>query len=394
MKTPKTPLDSTRDCEIRTFGHTQIDGGRPREHHSTYDVRRTTMPTMPTTALSEAEAEVYDRQIRVWGVETQQRLRQAHVLVVLAATGGDGSASADDRREVTTTSIGTHGLAAETLKNIVLAGVGRVRVRDDGKHASTHTFGNDGNFLNIDATEGTSLALAMVRTLEEMNPFATIEAESEVTMALTDETVEYYTQFDVVVACGFDYVSSVKINAACRAAKCGFFVARASAASSSFFVDLGDTFDYIGTGGSVAKDGEAAAPPPTCTETFCAIDDAAQMSWENFGKRASRLPAAMTVLWEFEKRENRAATDEDFERLRADANARAAAYGKPENFIADDALRVLLQAKMEIPAINAIVGGVLAQEVLKAVSHKGAPCANFFVFDCVSGQGVQQRLSA
>ena len=102
----------------------------------------------------------------------------------------------------------------------------------------------------------------------------------------------------------------------------------------------------------------------------------------------------MTVLWKFEQREKRAASDEDFERLRAEANARAAACGKPENFIADDALRVLLPAKIEIPAVNAIVGGILAQEVLKAVSHKGAPCANFFVFDCVSGQGSIQRLSA
>ena len=351
---------------------------------------------MSITALSEAEAEVYDRQIRVWGVETQQRLRQAHVLVVLArATGGAADA---DRRELTTTTttaaVGTHGLAAETLKNIVLAGIGRVRVRDDGKNASSHTFAQDGNFLNVDASEETSLAKAMVRTLEEMNPFATIEAENEVNMPLPDEEVEYYSQFDVVVACGFDYASSALINAKCRLAKCGFFVARASATSSSFFVDLGDAFEYISTGGSAAKDGEAVAPPQKETETFCAIDEAVTSSWSDIGKRASRLPAAMTVLWEFEQREKRAASDEDFERLRADANARAAACGKPENFIADDALRVLLPAKIEIPAVNAIVGGILAQEVLKAVSHKGAPCANFFVFDCVSGQGSIQRLSA
>jgi len=355
--------------------------------------------TMTTTALSEAEAEVYDRQIRVWGVETQQRLRQAHVLVVLAATGGAADA---DRRELTTATtttttaaIGTHGLAAETLKNIVLAGIGRVRVRDDGKNASSHTFAKDGNFLNVaDASEETSLAKAMVRTLEEMNPFATIEAENEVNMPLTDEEVEYYSQFDVVVACGFDYASSALINAKCRLAKCGFFVARASATSSSFFVDLGDAFEYISTGGSAAKDGEAVAPPQKETETFCAMDEAVTSSWNDIGKRASRLPAAMTVLWKFEQREKRAASDEDFERLRAEANARAAACGKPENFIADDALRALLPAKIEIPAVNAIVGGILAQEVLKAVSHKGAPCANFFVFDCVSGQGSIQRLSA
>ena len=34
------------------------------------------------SALSSTEAELYDRQIRLWGVEAQKRLRSAKVLVV------------------------------------------------------------------------------------------------------------------------------------------------------------------------------------------------------------------------------------------------------------------------------------------------------------------------
>ena len=44
------------------------------------------------------------------------------------------------------------------------------------------------------------------------------------------------------------------------------------------------------------------------------------------------------------------------------------------------------------PAVNAICGGVLANELLKAVSHKGEPVNNFFFFDLSDNAGVVQRL--
>lgn len=40
-----------------------------------------------------------------------------------------------------------------------------------------------------------------------------------------------------------------------------------------------------------------------------------------------------------------------------------------------------------MPAVSAVVGGVLAQEVLKVVSGKGVPNGNFFFFDVQSAVG-------
>jgi ubiquitin-like 1-activating enzyme E1 A len=40
----------------------------------------------PAAELSEQEAAIYDRQLRVWGVETQRRLSGAKVLI--AGCGG------------------------------------------------------------------------------------------------------------------------------------------------------------------------------------------------------------------------------------------------------------------------------------------------------------------
>lgn len=43
------------------------------------------------------------------------------------------------------------------------------------------------------------------------------------------------------------------------------------------------------------------------------------------------------------------------------------------------------------PPVNAVCGGLLANEVLKAVSKKGDPVNNFLFYDLISGAAVQQR---
>jgi ubiquitin-like 1-activating enzyme E1 A len=58
-------------------------------------------------ALTAEEAALYDRQLRLWGVEAQQRLGQAKVLL-----------------------IGFTAVQSEICKNIVLAGVRTVTIND------------------------------------------------------------------------------------------------------------------------------------------------------------------------------------------------------------------------------------------------------------------------
>lgn len=59
------------------------------------------------TELSEEEANLYDRQIRLWGLESQKRLRSTRILVV-----------------------GLNGLGAEVAKSLVLAGVKSITLLD------------------------------------------------------------------------------------------------------------------------------------------------------------------------------------------------------------------------------------------------------------------------
>ena len=58
-------------------------------------------------AITEEEAQLYDRQIRLWGLDAQKRLRASRVLVA-----------------------GMKGLGCEVVKNLVLAGVNSLTMID------------------------------------------------------------------------------------------------------------------------------------------------------------------------------------------------------------------------------------------------------------------------
>jgi ubiquitin-like 1-activating enzyme E1 A len=47
---------------------------------------------------------------------------------------------------------------------------------------------------------------------------------------------------------------------------------------------------------------------------------------------------------------------------------------------------------LEAPPLSAVVGGVLAQEVLKSISGSGAPVHNFFLFDTFTNVGAIQAV--
>jgi len=339
------------------------------------------MTVVRDVALTAQEAAVYDRQIRVWGVETQRALRAARVLV--SCGRGRGGARA-------------RGLCAETLKNVVLAGVGEMTIRDDAEEGSETSFGTDGNFLNHREDEDEdgdgddskmTLVERMRRTLAEMNPFANVRAETTNGRALDEESDEYFGGFDCVVAVGYSRRAAETVNAKCRDAKTRFFAGFCGAFASYFFVDLGDEHAYTAAGAG------AGAGAETFRARFAPMStafgpDGGERDWAAARKKTSKLPFAVRALWDFERAHGRPATEGDVEAVAAALRETATRAGKDAAFVPEDVVRAVAPSSMGMPAIDAVVGGILGQEILKAVSGKGAPCVNFFVFDAASGCGT------
>ena len=338
--------------------------------------------TADADALTELELGVYDRQIRVWGVETQRRLGRARVLACAGAT--------------TTTRASTPvGALAETLKNVALAGVGRAVIRDDADARARASRGEDGNFLNVassrdddDAEDDDSVARAeaMARTLREMNAFGEFEAWTPNGRALADdsEALDGIERFDAVVVAEMGLERAMRVNEACRRRGKPFFAAFSGASAAWFFADLGEgPFEYA--------EGDEVKIAPRGATLRRALDDA-EADFRRVKRRSPRMPLAVRVVAEFERAHGRAPTMEDWDALDALRVELPTRFGASADCVDAESVRALVSGEREFPAINAIVGGVLAQEILKSISHKGAPCVNLFTFDVASGQGATYDL--
>ena len=320
--------------------------------------RRRAMPAPNASAadaLTELELRVYDRQIRVWGVETQRRLGRASVLACAGAT---------TTRATTTTRVGA---LAETLKNVALAGVGRAVIRDDADDVSV------------------SRAEAMATTLREMNAFGEFEASTPNGRALADdaEALDGIEGFDAVVVAEMGLERAMRVNEACRRHGKPFFAAFSGASAAWFFADLGDAFEYA--------EGDEVKIAPRGATLRRALD-AAEADFGRVKRRSPRMPLAVRVVAEFERAHGRAPTMEDWDALDALRVELPTRFGASADCVDAEHVRALVSGEREFPAINAIVGGVLAQEILKSISRKGAPCVNLFTFDVASGQGATYDL--
>jgi hypothetical protein len=98
-------------------------------------------------------------------------------------------------------------------------------------------------------------------------------------------------------------------------------------------------------------------------------------------------------LLEFQSREGRSPQSADEERdvalLNSLRDGVSQKFGLPEEKIPADFMRLLFS---ELSPVAAIVGGVLAQEIIKVISHKEAPHRNFFFYNPTDSSGIVESV--
>lgn len=100
----------------------------------------------PITHLPTAKQKKYDRQLRLWAASGQQALEDAHILLINSGTGVTG---------------------VETLKNLVLPGIGKYTILDS---ALVNEADLGVNFFLDESTLGGFRAEHTCRLLQELNP--------------------------------------------------------------------------------------------------------------------------------------------------------------------------------------------------------------------------------
>uniref|UniRef100_A0A7S3ENL7 THIF-type NAD/FAD binding fold domain-containing protein n=1 Tax=Rhodosorus marinus TaxID=101924 RepID=A0A7S3ENL7_9RHOD len=291
--------------------------------------------------LSVEEAAVYDRQIRLWGADAQQRMSTSRVLVLGRVRSNLGN---------------------ELIKNICLAGVSSIIL------CSVNDVQGQG-FLGDSLDE-------VRNSVQDINRFVKVEIlEGEEAAA---NAVESSTAVCLV---GFDSLPSImSIAKSCRKGGIGLFVGECIGLFGAAYFDLG-VRSYAEEDKDSGKLIQKVIDYPSYADTF---DDTGV-------PKAPKTPGAIALGEMLRLKSN---SSEDVEELTvsyaravAETYERTGVGGKQRH--SEQHLRSFAHAaRTEVPPVSAIVGGIYGREVIKYLTGKDEPLNNLFFFDAIRSAGI------
>ncbi|KAE8750393.1 hypothetical protein FOCC_FOCC002951 [Frankliniella occidentalis] len=339
------------------------------------------MVELNSNELTDAEAEQYDRQIRLWGLDSQKRLRSSRVLI-----------------------IGLKGLGAEVAKNITLAGVKSVTLLDDGAASQDDICSQ---FLVPRDQIGKNRAEASLARTQNLNPMVNVTAE---TCAVADHPDEYFHAFEAICATKCPTDQLLRLDKICREKSIKFFCGDVFGFFGFMFADLQThefaeeitEFKPTATEEPAAKRLKAEPVKTTVkrSSTFVPLQNALDVDWtaEPYSKKLKKSESSyflMKILLKFRSENMRdpspGTRSADMEELNRLKNEVLTKMSIPLEKVPDNLLSMVFA---EIGPVCAIVGGVLSQEIIKALSQHEAPHNNMFFFNPERNLGHVECLGA
>ena len=253
--------------------------------------------TTGSANITEDEAQLYDRQIRLWGLDAQKRLRASRVLVA-----------------------GLRGLGCEVAKNLVLAGVKSLKVLDDAALSDEDL---ESNFLCPVDKVGSNRAETAVERLQQLNPMVEVSSDPGDVGAKPEE---FFKDFDIVLVTCRPRDVLVRVNNLCHKNGVKFFAGDVHGFFGYSFMDLVE-HEFVEEVKVRAADAEVDNGEPAAKKAkkdeedeetkmvkrslnFVSLEDALKVDWSSGGyaKRVRRMDGAfflLHVLYEFQSREGR-----------------------------------------------------------------------------------------
>lgn len=248
------------------------------------------------------EEDVYDRQIRLWGREAQEKMATAKVLYINMTCA-----------------------VTEVLKNLVLAGI-RAGLCDD---RSPSTFSSP-TLFRLDTSQPT-IAEALKESVEDLNGLL---GECTVVSKRDLENDSVLQEYSIVIASGLtgDEASLLAERVVSLGAK--FFLVDTFGFNAACLMDLGPNCMYREEVGKKLLD-------PVPLTPYVPLPLALRVPLEDCVNRFHRAPP---VVWK-EYRD-------------------VLFHGAPTH---------------ELAPVAAVIGGLVGNEVIKALSGKGKPCNNLLM---------------
>ncbi|KAL9610326.1 MAG: hypothetical protein Q9167_004957 [Letrouitia subvulpina] len=343
---------------------------------------------MAAQTISADEIALYDRQIRLWGVKAQERLRTASVLVITM-----------------------RALANEVVKNLVLAGIGSVTILDD--HLVTEDdLGSQ--FLISDQHIGTNRVLAALPQVKALNPRTSLQADIE---NILSKPPEFYALFDMTIATDLDFETLKTVNAACRLANKPLYGAGTHGVYGFIFADLIEheyvierekpniatqikvesttrSIIAINTKKENGKQTEIVTKRELYSPIILANTSPLPSEYLTSRRRKLQVPPLLTclrALWEFQSLTGQllpSNSHADLQLFTTLATEKHKELQLPAETLRSDFLRSFLQnLGSEIAPVTAFLGGQVAQDAINVLGQREQPIQNFLLFDGEESKG-------
>ena len=333
--------------------------------------------------ISADEIALYDRQIRLWGVKAQERLRSAKILLV-----------------------GMKALANEIAKNLVLAGVGSLTVLD---HELVSEDDLSSQFFISEEHIGQNRAEAALPQILRLNPRVALYADPN---SVDSKYPDYFSSFDITIATCLDINTLSNINASCRLNGRKFYAADTHGLYGYVFADL-ILHDFVverQMGNKATEVGKAETSTRMILSTSSKRENGKSIEMvqksESYSPfmlaNVAPLPADISnnrrrrmqvtpllscfrALFDFQKLSlgrlpsHSHADLELFTRLATEKHRELLL---PPETLRSDFLRSFLQnLGSELSPVAAVLGGHLAQDVINVLGQREQPLQNMLLLD-------------
>ncbi|CAI4211500.1 unnamed protein product [Parascedosporium putredinis] len=232
-----------------------------------------------TTVISEDEIALYDRQIRLWGLQAQEKIRKASVLLItLRALGneiaknlvlaGISSLTILDPAPATPTDLGAQ-FFLNASRSEAAAATPSAPSEEQPQAGASPEANLDGSSQQDQAnsdpiTAGQNRASASAPAIQKLNPRVSVKVDPSDPSSKDDA---FFSQFDVIIATDLPAPDLQRINAAARRAGKAFYAASLCGMYGFVFADLGE-HEYV-----IQRDaGNVATRPGPETRTRAVLD--------------------------------------------------------------------------------------------------------------------------
>jgi len=277
---------------------------------------------------------------------------------------------------------GFTAVQAEICKNLVLAGVNSVTINDSCTCTQQDLGANF--FLDVSSV-GKNRAEASLDKIRALNPLVNVSASS-----LHVEQLDF-TKYHLCCLSGVPLPFLVQANKLARRAQAQFFASDTFGFFGFMFEDLGDVFSYERT---IENEKEGTKETKRQVTGFVELENAFRGFWKLNTSLMFVMLLVLHSFWEKHKR-NPKSDQSDLAELVSLRDAQIAqqisSQPNPPNFrkLKNDNFIATFtqQIGAELSPVCAIVGGIVAQEIVRAICRNEEPLKNFFTYNALDGSG-------